>query len=77
MDDVAPERVPAELAEHPDRLRWNAKYADAEPDGGGRRRPRIRWRSGRCRWSCRTAGCSTSRPGRPGAPCRPPRRDAP
>jgi SAM-dependent methyltransferase len=29
MDDVVPGQVPAELAEHPDRLRWNAKYADA------------------------------------------------
>ncbi|TDE32029.1 class I SAM-dependent methyltransferase [Actinomadura sp. 6K520] len=28
-DPGPPERVPAELAEHPDRLRWNAKYGDA------------------------------------------------
>ncbi|HEY8480341.1 MAG TPA: class I SAM-dependent methyltransferase [Spirillospora sp.] len=29
MDPVSPERVPPELADHPDRLRWNAKYGDA------------------------------------------------
>ncbi|XRQ04456.1 methyltransferase domain-containing protein [Actinomadura welshii] len=29
MDAVPPERVPPELADHPDRLRWNAKYGSA------------------------------------------------
>lgn len=29
MDPVPSQRVPPELAGHPDRLRWNAKYGDA------------------------------------------------
>ncbi|TDC55834.1 methyltransferase domain-containing protein, partial [Actinomadura sp. KC345] len=29
MDPVSPENVPPDLAGHPDRLRWNAKYGDA------------------------------------------------
>ncbi|WUI01485.1 class I SAM-dependent methyltransferase [Spirillospora sp. NBC_00431] len=28
MEDVPPDLVPPDLAEHPDRLRWNAKYGD-------------------------------------------------